>query len=38
LWRLITDPADGVEPSAATPSIDETKFEYRTGSPNPIRP
>ena len=35
---LSTEPALGFEPSVTTPSIDITKFEYRTGSSNPIEP
>jgi hypothetical protein len=30
--------ADGFDPSVATPSIDETKFEYTTCFRNPSRP
>jgi hypothetical protein len=32
---LITEPADAPSPSAATPSIDETKFEKKARGANP---
>jgi hypothetical protein len=37
-FPLITDPAEGVDPSATTPSIDETKLENSTRSGNPSLP